>query len=66
MTTNVADIRVYTIISTVTIPKDDGTGANRSSAFSFTLTVQSDCVNTSLTDRALADMTTKVDQTAAT
>jgi hypothetical protein len=36
---NPADIGVYTITSTATIPQDDGNGVNRNISFSFTLTV---------------------------
>ena len=59
-----ADIGIYTITSTATIPQDDGTGVNRSTSYSFTLTVQSDCVNTILTDKIIYAMSTKVSQTA--
>ena len=60
------DIGVYTITSTAKIPQDDGTGVNRSKSYSFILTVQSDCVNTSITDKIINAMSTKVSQTAAT
>ena len=59
------DIGVYTITSTATIPQDNGTGVNRSTSYSFTLIVQSDCVNTIITDKVINAMTTKVSQTAA-
>ena len=61
-----AEIGVYTITSTATIPQDNGTGVNRSTSYSFILTVQSDCVNTSITDKIINAMSTKVSQTAAT
>jgi hypothetical protein len=61
-----ADIGIYTITSIATIPQDNGMGVNRSTNYSFTLTVQSDCVNTSLTDKTISAMSTKVSQTAAT
>ena len=64
--TNLSDIGVYTITSTATIPQDDGTGVNRSTSYSFTLIVQSDCVNTTITDKSVNAMSTKVSQTAAT
>ena len=61
-----ADIGVYTITSIATIPQGNGMGVNRSTNYSFTLTVQSDCVNTSITDKTIIAMSTKVSQTAAT
>ena len=61
-----AEIGVYTITSTATIPQDNGTGVNRNTSYSFTLIVQSDCVNTSITDKTINAMSTKVSQTAAT
>jgi hypothetical protein len=61
-----ADIGVYTITSTATIPQDNGTGVNRSTNYSFTFTVQSDCVNTSLTNKNIIAMSTKISQTADT
>ena len=63
---NLSDIGVYNITSTATIPQDDGTGVNRSTSYSFTLIVQSDCVNTTITDKSVNAMSTKVSQTATT
>ena len=64
--TALAEIGVYTITSTATIPQEESMGVNRSTSYSFTLTVQSDCVNTILTDRIINAMSTKVSQTADT
>jgi hypothetical protein len=64
--TALADIGVYTITSTATIPQEESMGVNRSTSYSFTLTVQSDCVNTILTDKIINAMSTKVSQTADT
>ena len=60
------DIGVFFITSTATIPQDDGTGVNRSKSCSFTLTVQSECVNTSITNKTINAMSTKISQSAAT
>lgn len=58
-----ADIGVYTITSTATIPQvDPATTNNRFTSYDFVLTVQSDCVNTSLTTRVINNMSVLVSQ----
>jgi hypothetical protein len=44
-----ANIGIYTITSIATIPQDNWIGVNRSINYSITLTVQSDCVNETVT-----------------
>jgi hypothetical protein len=65
--TAVADIGVYVVTTTSTIPQvDPGTGQNRITTSSFTITVVSDCTITSLTDKVVNDMTYGVTLLAVT
>jgi hypothetical protein len=63
----VADIGVYVVTTTSTIPQvDSGTGQNRKIDSSFTITVVSDCTITTLTDKVINNMTYGVTLTAVT
>ena len=60
-----ADIGVYSITSIATIPQvDPVTSANKFVSNNFTLTVQSDCVNTTITDKTITDMSVLVSQSS--
>ena len=60
-TTNPSDVGVYIINTTAEIPQIDlVTGVNRKTSYSFTLTVRSDCVLTSITDSPIVNMSNKV------
>ena len=67
MVTEPAEIGVYTIISTATIPSNT-TGMNTAfmKSYSFTLTVQSDCVNTVILDKQIDNMSNWYSQPAVT
>jgi hypothetical protein len=63
--TQASDIGTYIIRSTVTIPQvDPMTGSDRSYTTSFTLTVSSDCVATTLLDYQVDNMYAYVGQNA--
>ena len=59
--TDLADVGVYTITSTAIIPQNAfSTNTVLTTNYSLTLTVQSDCLNTVITDRTILAMTNKV------
>ena len=59
--TTLADVGVYFITSTATIPSNTtGMIAALFTSYSFTLTVLSDCVKTMITDKVINEMTNKV------
>ena len=61
-TTNKIDIGVYTVTLRGTLQDltNPNTGSPWYDEFTFTLTVQSDCVNTSLTDKTINNMTLSI------
>lgn len=61
------DIGVYTITSTSTIPQNAlSSNTMLSKSYSFTLTVQSDCVNTIISDKVINSMSNKISLAAVT
>ena len=59
--TTPADVAVYTITSTATIPQNTfSTNTALTKNYSFTLTVQSDCVLSVITDKIIIDMFQKI------
>ena len=62
-----ADVGAYTILSTATIPQNAfSTNTVLTTSYSFTLTVQSDCLNTVITERTITNMSNKVSLAAVT
>ena len=55
------DVGTYIVASTATIPQNAfNSNTVLSTNYSFTLTVQHDCVNTVITDLTITDMITEV------
>ena len=62
-----ADIGVYTITSTaMIISNTTGISTDLTTNYSFTFNVQSDCVNTIITDKTITNMSNKVSLAAVT
>ena len=62
-----ADVGIYVITSTVIIPQNSfSTNTALTTNYSFTLIVQSDCVNTVIENKTIIDMSYKVSLAAVT